>query len=201
MSKTADQHKRAVQDEDYEVVLSCRKGDDEAFGILVERHQKKVFNMALRMTGDYDEACEVVQEAFLAAFRAIRKFRGEAKFSTWLYGIVLNVSKTRLKQTAQRRQKTVSIGDPADDPVDRLPGEGVSALEVLEKKDVQAKVQHCIRTLDEEFREVLVLRDIQGFSYDEIGGILKVPEGTIKSRLFRAREAMKDCLKKELGGL
>lgn len=165
------------------------------------RHQKKVFNTALRMTGDYDEACEVVQEAFLAAFRAIRKFRGEAKFSTWLYGIVVNVSKTRLKQAAQRRRKTVSIDDPADDPADGLAAEGVSALEALEKKDVQAKVQRCIGTLEEEFREVLVLRDIQGFSYDEIGGILEVPEGTIKSRLFRAREAMKNCLKKELGRL
>lgn len=201
MSKTSDQHKTAVYDEDYEIVLSCRKGDDEAFGILVERHQKKVFNTALRMTGDYDEACEVVQEAFLAAFRAIRKFRGEAKFSTWLYGIVVNVSKTRLKQAAQRRRKTVSIDDPADDPADGLAAEGVSALEALEKKDVQAKVQRCIGTLEEEFREVLVLRDIQGFSYDEIGGILEVPEGTIKSRLFRAREAMKNCLKKELGRL
>lgn len=199
MSNKADREKKAVHDEDHQIVLSCREGDDEAFGVLVERHQKKAFNMALRMTGDYDEACEIVQEAFLAAFRAIRKFRGDAKFSTWLYGIVVNVTRTRLKQAAQRRQKTVSIDDPSDGPGDHLAGEGASALEGLEKKEVQAKVQYCINTLDEEHREVLVLRDIQGFSYDEIADILNAPEGTIKSRLFRARDAMKNCLKKNLG--
>jgi RNA polymerase sigma-70 factor (ECF subfamily) len=201
MSKSIDDPKTAVRDEDYEIILSCQRGDDEAFGVLVERHQKKMLNMALRMTGDYDEACEIVQEAFLAAYRAIRKFRGEAKFSTWIYGIVVNISKTRMKQTAQRRQKTVSIDDPTDDPGDRLAGREASALETLEKKEIQAKVQHCINTLDEEYREVLVLRDIQGFSYDEIGDILNVPEGTVKSRLFRARDAMKNCLKKQLGEL
>jgi len=198
MSKTIEDRKHALRDEDYEIILSCRRGDDEAFGVLVERHQKKMLNMALRMTGDYDEACEIVQEAFLAAYRAIRKFRGEAKFSTWLYGIVVNVSKTRMKQTAQRRQKTVSIDDPADGPGECLAGRESSALEALEKKEIQAKVQDCINTLDEEHREVLVLRDIQGFSYDEIADILNVPEGTIKSRLFRARDAMKNCLKKNL---
>jgi len=201
MSKTLDNHNTAVHDEDYEIVLSCQKGDDEAFGILVERHQKRMLNMALRMTGDYDEACEIVQDAFLSAYRAIRKFRGDAKFSTWLYGIVVNVSKTRMKQSTQRRQKTVSIDDPSDGPGDSLAGGEASALEALEKKEVQAKVQHCINTLEEEYREVLVLRDIQGFSYDEIGDILNVPEGTIKSRLFRARDAMKNCLKKVLGDL
>jgi RNA polymerase sigma-70 factor (ECF subfamily) len=76
-----------------------------------------------------------------------------------------------------------------------------SALESLEKKDVQQKVQECINSLDGEFREVLVLRDIQGFSYDEMSDLLTVPEGTVKSRLFRAREALKDCLKKVLGDL
>jgi len=201
MSKTIDDPRTAVRDEDYEIILSCRGGDDEAFGVLVERHQKKMLNMALRMTGDYDEACEIVQEAFLAAYRAIRKFRGEAKFSTWLCGIVVNVSKTRMKQSSHRRQKTVSIDDPADGPGECLAGREASALEALEKKEIQEKVQHCINTLDEEYREVLVLRDIQGFSYDEIGDILNVPEGTIKSRLFRARDAMKNCLKSHLGEL
>lgn len=201
MSKTIEDPKKAVRDEDYEIILSCRRGDDEAFGVLVERHQKKMFNIALRMTGDYDEACEIVQEAFLAAYRAIRKFRGEAKFSTWLYGILVNVSKTRMKQTARHRQKTVSMDDPADGPGEGLAGPEASALETLEKQEIQAKVQHCINTLDEEHREALVLRDIQGFSYNEIAGILSVPEGTIKSRLFRAREAMKNCLKKQLGEL
>ncbi len=201
MSNRADREKTAVHDEDHPIVLSCRRGDDEAFGVLVERHQKRMLNIALRMTGDYDEACEIVQEAFLAAYRAIRKFRGEAKFSTWLYGIVVNVSKTRMRQTAQRRQRTVSIDDSADGPGDCLAGNEASALETLEKKEIQVKVQRCINTLDEEHREVLVLRDIQGFSYDEIADILNAPEGTIKSRLFRARDAMKNCLKKNLGEL
>jgi RNA polymerase sigma-70 factor (ECF subfamily) len=204
MSNITEEKSRSAPDQDYELVCLCRKGDTDAFAALVEKHQKKLFNIAYRMIGDYEEAGEVVQDGFLSAYKSINKFRGESRFSTWLCAIVMNLSKNRLKQLDSRRHREVlSLDDPpkkgngsaAGDP----PAADCSALEHLEKKEIQAKVQHCIDRLDPESREVMVLRDIQGFSYEEIRDILKIPDGTVKSRLFRARDALKSCLKKLLG--
>jgi RNA polymerase sigma-70 factor, ECF subfamily len=197
---------RITDDEDAAYVLLCKKGDTDAFEILVERHQKRMLNLAYRITGDYDEACDVVQEAFLSAYRSIRSFRGESKFSTWLYGIVVNHARNRIKQAQSRlRHETRSIDDPIEmknGSVSRQVSDcGETAAEELEKREVQMKVQECIGFLDGEHREVLVLRDIQGFSYEEIGDMLKLPEGTVKSRLFRARATLKDCLVRVLGDL
>ncbi len=197
---------RMTDDEDAAYVLLCKKGDTDAFEVLVERHQKRMLNLAYRITGDYDEACDVVQEAFLSAYRAIRSFRGESKFSTWLYGIVVNHARNRIQQAKSRlRHETRSIDDPIEMKNGSLsrqvPDCGESAVEELEKREVEKKVQECIGSLDGEHREVLVLRDIQGFSYEEIGDMLKLPEGTVKSRLFRARATLKDCLVRVLGDL
>jgi RNA polymerase sigma-70 factor, ECF subfamily len=197
---------RMTDDEDETYVLLCQKGDTDAFEVLVERHQRRMLNLAYRMLGDYDEACEVVQEAFLSAYRAVRSFRRESTFSTWLYGIVVNQARNRIKQSENRlRHETRSIDDPVEmerGSVSRqVPDCGESAAEELEKKEVERKVQECIGSLEGEYREVLVLRDIQGFSYEEIGDMLKLPEGTVKSRLFRARAALKERLVAVLGDL
>ncbi len=193
-------------DEDDELVRLCQKGDMEAFESLVEKHQKKILNIAHRMTGSYEEACEVVQDAFLSAYRAMKKFRGESRFSTWLYRIAVNLSKNRVKQRKVRLQREgMSIDDPKETEEGQLkrdpPAQDPSVEEQMEKREVQAKVQGCIDLLDDQYREVLVLRDLQEFSYEEIGDMLKIPEGTVKSRLFRARDTIKDCLKKALGDL
>lgn len=206
MSKSLNVKKQMETDGDYELVCSCQKGDMDAFGMLVEKHQRKMLNIAYRMIGDYEAACEVVQDAFLSAHKSIRKFRGDAKFSTWLYRIVINVSKNRMRQIKALLQRE---GPSMDHPVDREdgpfrydpPDQGPSALEQLERNEVRVKVQECINSLDDEHREVLVLRDIQGFSYDEICDILGLPDGTVKSRLFRARDALRDRLKAVFGDL
>lgn len=198
------ENKQKTTDEDYEFVSLCKKGDVDAFEVLVKKHQKRMFNIAYRMIGNYEEACDIVQDAFLSAYRSIKSFKGKAKFSTWLYTIVMNLSKNRLKQLrTQLHREKFSVDDPTNNGKIRgeLASSGPSALESLERRDVQRKVQECINSLDEEFREVLILRDIQGFSYDEINNLLEIPEGTVKSRLFRAREAMRDCLKKVIGVL
>ena len=198
--------KQKTTDEDYEFVSLCKKGDTDAFEVLVKKHQKRMLNIAYRMTGNYEEACDIVQDAFVSAYKSIKSFRGKAKFSTWLCTIVMNLSKNRLKQLkAKLHHEKYSIDNPL--PMNQSRGHGEpasgepSALERLEQRDIQQKVHECIGSLDEEFREVLVLRDMRGFSYDEIADMLKVPEGTVKSRLFRAREAVKDCLKKVMGDL
>jgi RNA polymerase sigma-70 factor (ECF subfamily) len=192
--------KTQIRDDDLEYVSRCKKGDVDAFEVLVRRHERRMFNMAYRLIGDYDEAGECVQDAFISAYKNIKGFKGESLFATWLYAICLNHARNRRKQLKQRRYREGrSLADPirtaegemAADPPSREP----SALDRLEARDVQRKVQESINALEAEFREVIVLRDIQGFSYEEISAMLKKPVGTVKSRLFRAREAMRASLK------
>jgi RNA polymerase sigma-70 factor, ECF subfamily len=197
---------RTAIDEDAEAVSLCKEGNVDAFESLVGKYQKKMFNIAYRMIGNYEDACEIVQDTFVSAYKGIKDFEGKARFSTWLYAIIMNLSRNRLSQLKiQRSREAFSIDDPVgsdDAEVKReTASDEPSILERLERKDVQRKVQGCIDTLDDEFKEVLVLRDIQRFSYDEITDMLKIPVGTVKSRLFRAREALKVCLKKVMGKL
>jgi len=197
---------RTAIDEDAEAVSLCKEGNVDAFESLVGKYQKKMFNIAYRMTGNYEDACEIVQDTFVSAYKGVKNFGGKARFSTWLCAIVMNLSRNRLSQLKiQRSREAFSIDDPVGSDDAEIKRETASdepsILERLERKDVQRKVQSCIDTLDNEFKEVLVLRDIQGFSYDEITDMLKIPVGTVKSRLFRAREALKDCLKKVMGKL
>lgn len=191
-------------DGDAALVASSRQGDLRAFETLVVRHQKRMLNIAFRLIGDHDDACEVVQDAFVSAFKNIRTFRGEAKFTTWLTTITLNLSKNRLKQVRTRQGHVAySLDEPVrtdDGEMNRdAPSQEPSVLDLLEKRDVQIRVQDCIKALETDLREVLILRDMQEFSYEEIGTMLKMREGTVKSRLFRARETIKDCLDRFLG--
>ncbi len=190
-------------DADYEVILRCQKGNVEAFEEIVRKYQKKMFNISYRMIGDYNEAAEVVQDAFVSAYKGMKGFKRKSKFSTWLYTIVINLSKNRLKQIkTQSYHEQFSIDDPVDTDDGQVKIEpassDLSVLEKLEKREIEQKVQGCINSLESEFREVIVLRDMQGFSYEEIGAMLKIAEGTVKSRLHRAREAVKNCLKKAI---
>jgi RNA polymerase sigma-70 factor (ECF subfamily) len=193
-------------DEDADIVLSVKKGNINEFEKLVQRHQKMAFNIAYRITGSYEDACEVVQDAFLSGYRNLDGFRGTSRFSTWLCSIVINLSKNRIsKMRREKRHEQYSFDDPAETDDGRVVREVSSGepslLDKLEREEVMKRVQDCIEGLEHEFREVIVLRDIQGFSCDEVAGILNIAEGTVKSRLFRAREAIRDCLKKVMGEL
>ena len=192
------------RDDDLAYVSLCREGNVDAFEVLVRRHEKRMFNIAYRIIGRYDEAGEIVQDAFISAYKNIKGFKGEARFGTWLYAIVINHSRNRLKQLRSRQYREArSLDDPITTPDGEIaqdpPSGEPSALDRLEARDVQHKVQECIKCLDAEFREVIVLRDIQGFSYEEISAILKKPVGTVKSRLFRAHEAMRAYLQDFMG--
>jgi RNA polymerase sigma-70 factor (ECF subfamily) len=193
-------------DADAALVASAQQGDLSAFEALVAKHQKRMLNTAFRIIGEYEDACEVTQDAFVSAYRNIKGFRAEAKFSTWLTAITVNLSKNRLKRVIiKQKREPMSLdapirtddGEVMPDPPSKEP----SVLDRLEERDVKKRVQECINALEPDFREVLVLRDLQDFSYEEIGGMLKVAAGTVKSRLFRARESVKDCLKKAMGEL
>lgn len=193
-------------DEDAVLVSRSQQGDLDAFEQLVVKHQKRMMNTAFRLVQDYDEACEVAQDAFLSAYRNIKGFRGDAKFTTWLTTITVNLSKNKLKQMrSQQGHVAFSFDAPVMTDEGELtidpPSKEPSVLDRMEKRDIQARVQDCIKALEPDFREVLVLRDMQEFSYEEVGAMLTLAAGTVKSRLFRAREAIKDCLKKAMGEL
>ena len=206
LSYTLERSNTSGPDADHTLVVSAQQGDLNAFETLVERHQKRMLNIAFRLVGNYDDACEVVQDAFVSAHRNLKTFRGDAKFTTWLTTITLNLSKNRLKQLRSRQgHEAFSLDEPirTDDGEMTLdpPSKEPSVLDRMEQRDIQTRVQDCIKALDPGFREVLVLRDMQEFSYEEIGSMLKKREGTVKSRLFRAREMVKECLKKAFGPL
>jgi RNA polymerase sigma-70 factor, ECF subfamily len=174
---------------DAEYVRRLQHGETDAFEILVRRHEKTIFNLVYRMLGDYDEAAETSQEVFLSAYRAIDRFRGDANFSTWLYRIALNHTSTRRKSLNRRRQRHMPIEDtePVRDP---QPG----PAETIEKKEIRERVQRALNTLEPDDATVILLRDLQDIPYEEVARLLEIPVGTVKSRLHRARQALKSQL-------
>jgi RNA polymerase sigma-70 factor (ECF subfamily) len=177
----------SITDADY--VRRLQRGETEAFEMLVRRHEKTIFNLVYRMLGDYDEAAEVSQEVFLSAYRAIGQFRGDANFSTWLYRIALNHTSTRRKTLIRRQQRNVAIEDT--EPVrDLQPG----PAETMEKKEIRERVQRALNSLEPDDATVILLRDLQDIPYEEVARLLEIPVGTVKSRLHRARQALKSQL-------
>jgi RNA polymerase sigma-70 factor (ECF subfamily) len=174
---------------DAECVRRLQRGDTNAFEILVRRHEKTIFNLVYRMLGDYDEAAETSQEVFLSAYRAIDRFRGDANFSTWLYRIALNHTSTRRRSLNRHQQRSVAIEDtePVRDP---QPG----PAETLEKKELRERVQKALNSLEPDDATLILLRDMQDIPYDEVARLLEIPVGTVKSRLHRARQALKSQL-------
>lgn len=188
---------------DAELVSAAQQGDLAAFESLVRTHQRAMLNVAYRLTGVYEDACDVVQDAFLIAWRKLGDFRCESRFSTWLTSIVINQSRNRVKQVRQHEQRhafsldvpLAGHDDPPPAPADKTP----SVLERLEEAELRTTLRRCIDSLTPEFREVLVLRDMREMSYEDVGASLNLREGTVKSRLFRARDTVKDCLKRAMG--
>ena len=189
-------------DQDSEVVKRCVNGDPQSFNILVEKYYKKIYNLAYRFVGDSEEANDLAQEIFTAAYQNLGKFRGDAKFSTWLFQIATNRGKNKFKYL-KRRGYFVNRGqNEADEDRDYLqkavPDLSTNPENLLAGKQIQKVVQDAINELDPDHKEIVILRDIEGFSYEEIARILNLPEGTTKSRLHRARMVVKEKLKKVL---
>jgi RNA polymerase sigma-70 factor (ECF subfamily) len=167
-------------------VRRLQRGDINAFEILVRRHEKAIFNLLYRMLGDYDDAAETSQEVFLSAYRAIGHFRGEANFSTWLYRIAINHATTRRKSVTSRQRKQVPF-----DGSEMIDDSQLGPAESLEKKELRERVQRALNELEPEDATVILLRDLQDTPYEEVAQVLEIPVGTVKSRLHRARQALK----------
>jgi RNA polymerase sigma-70 factor (ECF subfamily) len=194
------------RDMDASLVSAAAGGDLDAFELLVRRHQSRIYNFVLRMTDSPEDAAEVTQDVFVAAFRRLKTFRGKSKFSTWLGAIAVNLSRNRLVKNRRRRaNETPSLDAPVVTADGEFCRETVSdepsALERLELQAMRRVVRDCIARLPIEFREVVVLRELQEMAYDEIADMLSLRAGTVKSRLSRAREAVKQCLQRAMGKL
>ncbi len=175
--------------------------DERAFREMVELYQNRVFNLIYRMIGSRAEAEDVAQEVFVTVFKSIDQFRGESKFSTWLYRVAANHCKNRIKYLARRHDRdTGELDDAAERQSSAQGGEAIGAGVIespdrmLEGAQTERMVQQAIASLDEDHRLVIVLRDLEELSYEEICSITGLPEGTVKSRLHRARLALKEKL-------
>ena len=174
-----------------ELVRAVAGGDTEAFERLVETYENKIYTLALRMSGSPDDAGDIAQEAFLAAWRGLPAFRGEAGFATWLYRLASNAAIDYLRrQRKQRGELSLDDEELGLDAVDAGPG----PQDAAEGEEVRSAVAAGLGALSEGHRQVLVLRELQGLSYEEIAAVLAVDLGTVKSRISRARSALRKIL-------
>jgi len=171
------------------LISRARGGDRDAFGALVEQYRDNVYRLAYRMCGNAYDADEAAQEAFVAAWRALPNFRGDAKFSTWLYRLTTNAAIDVMRR--EKRHQTVGDGEMVD-----LADDADSPQETVERTEQQEAVQKALATLSEEYREVLLLRYMEELDYAEIAEVLQLPSGTVKSRINRAKAALKTALLK-----
>jgi len=184
-------------DKDAELVRRCWEGDQDAFRELVLRYEEAVYNLAYRMLQNREDARDAAQEIFLNVFRSLPYFRGECAFKTWLYRIASNECISRSKRRRRWRGGETTLGEEAR-VVEDLSA-GASSLEVVERKEQIRLLHRAIDELPEKYRIVVVLHYLEGLAYEEIAEALLVPLGTVKTRLFRAKELLRRKLRETLG--
>lgn len=177
---------------DLVLVERVQDGDQEAFGLLVSKYQRKLLRLVLRMVRDHAEAEDVAQEAFIKAYRALPNFRGDSAFYTWLYRIGVNTAKNWLVANGRRMPTMSEIGDDDADGVDEsvLLRDDETPDRVLMSRQIGETVNAAMDALPEDLRTAISLREIEGLSYEEIAQVMDCPIGTVRSRIFRAREAI-----------
>lgn len=180
-----------TREQEAAIVRKVLGGDANAFETLVLEYEKNVYNIALRMTGNSEDAADMTQEAFIKAYNSLQSFRGDSKFSVWLYRIVSNVCLDFLR--SKNRRPTVSLSVEDDDGEDAqldVADESQSPELLLDRKLTRDSVRRGLDSLPPDYRQILLLREIQGLSYDEIAQALGLEVGTVKSRIFRARKRL-----------
>ena len=177
------------------IIDEVRKGDVNAFEAIVREYEKNVYNIALRMSGDREDALDISQESFLKAYHALENFRGDSKFSVWLYRIVSNTCLDFLRERKRRAEVSLSVEDDEGETAEReIADDTLSPERLYERKLTREAVRRGLMSLPEDQREILLLREIQGLSYEEIGSVLSLESGTVKSRIFRARKKLCEFL-------
>lgn len=178
------------------LIQLAKTGSVAAFEQLVEAYDQKLYNMAYRMLGNREDARDMTQEAFLRAYRSLDGFREESSFSTWIFRIAKNACLDRIRKRSQ--VQAVSIDEPIqteEGQVQReLPSDLGDPEEYAEQQELSAVVHSALQELTDEYRTAVVLRDLQGLSYNEIAEVMEVSLGTVKSRIYRGRQALKEVL-------
>ncbi len=186
-----------------QLVRRAQEGSMEAVDELVRTYQTPIFSLAYRMVNQREEACDLTQEVFVKVYRAIRSFKGKSRFSTWLHALAINTCRSRRKRLRRigffEATSLDAVPDGSDSPLPRHEpvDPGVRPDAALERHETREIVGRAIAMLAEEFREVIVMRDIQGLSYEEIALATGCQAGTVKSRLWRARAKVKEVLLRE----
>lgn len=187
---------RTADDEVFQLVERSRAGDRASFDALVRRYYALAYNLAFRMLSDPDRAADATQAAFVRAYRAMPRFRQEANFSTWLYRIVTNVCLDALRRP-ERGEQSLTVADEEEGPrleeID-IPDRAADPAHTAEQRERQEVVQEALKQLRDDHRAIVVMYDLQGMAYEDIARVLRVPLGTVKSRLNRARHALKEAL-------
>lgn len=183
----------AISDPDAELVDRWQAGDESAFSDLVRRHERRVFSLVLRMLGNREEAEDVAQEAFLSLHRHGRRFRRQARFSTFVYRVAANAALNRRRTLGRKRAREQALARRQDAGFD-LPTTPRDPESAALGSQIQARVQAALIQLPPDLRMAIVLYDLEGQSYSEIAAALRIPEGTVKSRIHRARHALRDHL-------
>ncbi len=182
---------------DQKLVEKAQKGDKKAFGILVEKYNKKLTRLLSRMVRDQSEIEDIVQDSFIKAYRAINNFRGDSAFYTWLYRIGINTAKNHLVSLGRRPKAVNSV--ELEDIENFVDGHEMRNLETPEStmmtNEIVTTVNQTIELLPDDLRQAISLREMDGLSYEEIADIMNCPIGTVRSRIFRARDAISDKLK------
>lgn len=182
---------------DEDLVQKIKDGDQDAFEHLVHRYEGKIYSVAYRFMGSHADAGDLAQDTFIRMYQALPGFRGDSSFATWLYRIAANACRDELRK--RQRRRSVSMDEmieasPANIPV--AAGE-YSPEETVQRHETQLRVQECLNRLSDDHRLILVMREIQGLSYEEIAGMLDCSLGTVKSRISRARNALKERLREQ----
>lgn len=190
-------------EEEAKLVERLKERDEAAFNQFVLLYQQRVYSLLARMLGNREEARDVAQDVFLAVFKNIDSFRGDAKLSTWLYRVAVNHCKNRIKMLDRRSARKHDVidevreGAVSDGGV--LGGRPARPDEAAQGNELERAVRKALASLDEEHRSLIVLRDLEGLAYEEIVTITGLPDGTVKSRLHRARAALKEAVEKSVG--
>ncbi len=187
---------------DHELLDRCRAGDEEAFDDLVRRHQQRAFNVAFQVLRDREDATEVAQDAFVRIYRSVDNFRGECEFTTWLHQIVVNLARNKHRWWKRRgRQSSVSLDSPVEMGDGEAPMQIAASGDAPDVETVKAEFVELLNRRMEELprklREVLVLRNVENLRYEEIATVLDCSIGTVKSRIARAREALRESMQDE----
>ena len=178
-----------MADQEQILIRRAQKGDQDAFAVLVEEHQRYVYNLALRVLKDENEALDLTQETFVRAWTALPNFRGQSQFRTWLYRITTNLCYNRLPNLRR------SLNDLGDDVMEEMPEPNIeNPMHEIESSETRAHLHQAIDALDAHYKLLITLRYQNELSYDEIASTLNLPLGTVKTGIFRAKEQLRKSL-------